>query len=99
MELPAVIALCPHCENAGTMVVTTATVLRPVYANRDLAGAHVYLSNNAMSMLSCRLCGWRVEGQLEGAAVVGSILATGRFVATEAPVVPPAPERTELAPP
>jgi hypothetical protein len=93
-----VIALCPHCERSGTLIVTAAVTIGPVYV-QGLSGAHLRVPDNVMAMLSCRHCGWRVEGRLENLSAVGTVVTTGQFVALEPPVVPLPPQTQELAPP
>lgn len=87
--------ICPHCEVSGSLLLTTAVEISPVYVAHPehergprLAGARMRLHPQASAMLTCRLCGWRVGGQLSDADTVGSTLRAGHFQATEDPVVP-----------
>jgi hypothetical protein len=82
--------LCPHCEHSGTMTITTAVVVTPIYTSALLRGSKIRLMSDATAMLSCRNCAWRVAGRLYDATVDGSILTGGAFAPDDDPVVPPA---------
>lgn len=86
------LAVCPYCESAGSMVMTTACTLNPIYAG--LAGptavsATIRLPDGVTCLLSCRRCGWRVHGRLNGPQLTGTTLTAGVFEPTEDPQIPP----------
>lgn len=80
--------ICPHCERAGSMAVTTALVINPIHGDGTIVGARARMPENPTALLSCRQCGWRVHGRLEKPILVGQVVTAGSFVQLEDPIVP-----------